>query len=52
MNAKTAGLMLMASALLWIVWGVVHAAAGALIMGGDTLSGFQACWLSTPPTAG
>ncbi len=49
MNAKTAGLMLMASALLWIVWGFVHAAAGALIMGGDTLSGFQAIADAVPP---
>ncbi|MEO0424489.1 MAG: hypothetical protein AAF184_19280 [Pseudomonadota bacterium] len=42
MNEKTAGMLLMASALLWIVWGLVHALAGALVMAGDTVSGIQA----------
>ncbi|MEM9387344.1 MAG: hypothetical protein AAGA68_19955 [Pseudomonadota bacterium] len=51
MNDRTASLMLVASALLWIVWGLVHAAAGALIMSGDTLSGFQAIADAVPPEA-
>lgn len=34
--------LLMISALLWVIWGAVHALAGILILAGDATSGFQA----------
>ena len=33
---------LKAAAILWVIWGFVHLAAGVLVMVGDTASGFQA----------
>ncbi len=33
---------LKAAAVLWVIWGIVHAFAGALVISGDTTSGFQA----------
>lgn len=30
------------SAILWIIWGLVHAFAGIMILSGDAASGFQA----------
>ncbi len=34
--------LLRVSAVLWVIWGVVHLLAGVLILSGDTTSGFQA----------
>ncbi|MEM9283224.1 MAG: hypothetical protein AAGA96_15485, partial [Verrucomicrobiota bacterium] len=39
---KKATLLLRLSALLWIIWGLVHLLAGVLVLSGDTTSGFQA----------
>ncbi|MEM9331108.1 MAG: hypothetical protein AAGA53_07260 [Pseudomonadota bacterium] len=33
---------LKASAVLWIIWGLVHALAGAIVLTSDTTGGFQA----------
>ncbi len=33
---------LKAAAILWVVWGLVHALAGIMIVGGDTVSAVQA----------
>ena len=30
------------AAVLWVIWGLVHALAGILVITGDTASGFQA----------
>ncbi|MEM9277467.1 MAG: hypothetical protein AAGA76_02720 [Pseudomonadota bacterium] len=30
------------SAVLWIIWGLVHALAGIIVLGSDTTGGFQA----------
>ncbi|MEO0973012.1 MAG: hypothetical protein AAFX85_07940 [Pseudomonadota bacterium] len=49
MSDNTARLLLMASALLWIIWGLVHAAAGVIVMGGDTVSGLQGIADAVPP---
>ncbi|MEM8973128.1 MAG: hypothetical protein AAGD43_13805 [Pseudomonadota bacterium] len=35
-------LALKAAAVLWVIWGLVHALAGVLIISGDATSGFQA----------
>lgn len=40
---------LMASAVLWVVWGLVHAFAGVMIVSGNTVSGFQAIADAVPP---
>ncbi|MEM9591024.1 MAG: hypothetical protein AAF967_06750, partial [Pseudomonadota bacterium] len=37
------------SAILWIVWGAVHAFAGGMIIAGDAASGFQAIADAVPP---
>ncbi|MEM1128399.1 MAG: hypothetical protein AAGI71_17270 [Bacteroidota bacterium] len=46
--AQTASLR--TAAVLWIIWGFVHAAAGALIMAEDTTSGFQSIADAVDPT--
>lgn len=40
--ARSATILLRVSAVLWVIWGLVHALAGVLILSGDTASGFQA----------
>lgn len=42
MSERTAGALLALSAVLWVVWGLVHALAGSLVILGDAASGFQA----------
>ncbi len=37
-----ATIALRASTVLWVIWGLVHAFAGALILAGSTTAGFQA----------
>lgn len=37
------------SAVLWVVWGAVHAFACGMIISGDTASGFQAIADAVPP---
>lgn len=49
MDIGTQNLLLKVSAVLWIIWGFVHLAAGTLIMLGDTTSGFQAIGDAVPP---
>lgn len=39
---NSAKLLLRISAVLWVIWGLVHTLAGVLILSGDTTSGFQA----------
>ncbi|MEM1436482.1 MAG: hypothetical protein AAGG11_20700 [Pseudomonadota bacterium] len=31
-----------AAAVLWVIWGLVHALAGAIVLSGDATAGFQA----------
>ena len=42
MSATLARTLLRLSTVLWIVWGLVHALAGALVISGETTAGFQA----------
>ena len=35
-------LALKVASILWVIWGLVHALAGILIISGDAVSGFQA----------
>lgn len=42
MSERTTGVLLILAAVLWIVWGLVHALAGGLVILGDAASGFQA----------
>ncbi|MEM1142869.1 MAG: hypothetical protein AAGI88_09815 [Pseudomonadota bacterium] len=42
MNDRTQLVMLRLVAILWIVWGIVHALAGMLTIAGSTADGFQA----------
>ena len=49
MSERTAGVLLVLSAVLWIVWGLVHALAGSLVILGDAASGFQAIADAVPP---
>lgn len=39
---NTQKLLLRIAAVLWVIWGLVHALAGILILLGDTPAGFQA----------
>lgn len=39
---NTQKIALMGAAILWVIWGIVHALASILIIAGDTVSGFQA----------
>lgn len=39
---KQSTLFLRISAILWIIWGLVHLLAGVLVLKGDTTQGFQA----------
>lgn len=39
---NTKGLVLKVAAVLWVIWGLVHAFAGVMVMSSDTVSGFQA----------
>ena len=35
-------LALKVASILWVIWGLVHALAGIMIISGDAISGFQA----------
>ncbi|MEO1594410.1 MAG: hypothetical protein AAFS02_04105 [Pseudomonadota bacterium] len=42
MSERSSGILLALAAVLWVVWGLVHAMAGTLVILGDAQSGFQA----------
>jgi hypothetical protein len=41
--------LLKVSSVLWVIWGLVHAFAGIMILSGDTTAGFQAIADAVPP---
>ncbi|MEO0542481.1 MAG: hypothetical protein AAFY99_01575 [Pseudomonadota bacterium] len=41
---------LKAATILWIIWGLVHALAGVIVLSGDATSGFQAIADGIDPT--
>jgi len=43
-------LALKIAAVLWVIWGLVHALAGILVLAGTTTAGFQAIADAVPPT--
>lgn len=49
MSNSTNKAMLATSAVLWVIWGIVHALAGVLVMSGDTVAGFQGIADAVPP---
>ncbi|MEM8953914.1 MAG: hypothetical protein AAGD22_07185 [Verrucomicrobiota bacterium] len=48
---RYATVFLRVSAVLWIIWGLVHLLAGVTILSGDTTSGFQAIADGVAPEA-
>ena len=42
--------LLKVSSVLWIIWGIVHAFAGIMILSGETTAGFQAIADAVPAT--
>ena len=44
-------LALRAASILWVIWGLVHALAGILVISGDAVSGFQAIGDAVDPVA-
>ena len=49
MSDRSTGALLTLAAILWVVWGIVHALAGSLVIMGDAASGFQAIADAVPP---
>lgn len=47
---QTQSALLKVAAALWVVWGLVHAFAGALVLGGTTAEGFQAIGDAVDPS--
>lgn len=43
--------VLKAAAILWIIWGLVHAFAGFIVLSSDTTGGFQAIADAVAPSA-
>jgi hypothetical protein len=41
--------LLKVSSVLWVIWGLVHAFAGIMILSGETTAGFQAIADAVPP---
>ncbi|MEM9441585.1 MAG: hypothetical protein AAGA73_14150 [Pseudomonadota bacterium] len=48
---KAQRLALKAASILWVIWGLVHALAGIMIISGDVVSGFQAIGDAVDPVA-
>ena len=44
-------LLLKISAVLWVIWGLVHALAGGIVLSSDAQGGFQAIADAVPPEA-
>lgn len=51
MSAATKAIFLKISAVLWVVWGLVHILAGVIILSSDASGGFQAVADAVDPAA-
>lgn len=49
MTTSSSNLMLKIAAVLWIVWGLVHALAGTIVLSSSATEGFQAIADAVPP---
>lgn len=49
MTTATSSLMLKIAAVLWIIWGLVHALAGTIVLSSSATAGFQAIADAVPP---
>lgn len=47
--SKTQEWMLRISAILWVIWGLVHIAGGVITIGGETAAGFQGIAAAVDP---
>ncbi|MEM0976396.1 MAG: hypothetical protein AAGJ34_02555 [Pseudomonadota bacterium] len=49
MSSSTQGVLLKVAAVLWVIWGLVHAFAGIMVLSADATGGFQAIADAVPP---